>query len=48
MGVLLTFMFLLNMVGALWLLPALAHFLIKPEKFVAKEEKRVSKIVTAQ
>ncbi len=32
MGVLLTFMFLWNMVGALWLLPALAHFLIKPDK----------------
>jgi len=30
MGILLTFMFLWNMVGALWLLPALAHFLIKP------------------
>ena len=32
MGILLTFMFLWNMVGALWLLPALAHFLIKPTK----------------
>jgi len=32
MGKLLTFMFLLNMLGALWLLPALAHFLIKPNK----------------
>lgn len=32
MGVLLTFMFLWNMVGALWLLPALAHFLIRPDK----------------
>jgi predicted RND superfamily exporter protein len=31
MGKLLTFMFLWNMVGALWLLPALAHFLVKPE-----------------
>lgn len=30
MGMLLTFMFLWNMVGALWLLPALARFLIKP------------------
>jgi len=30
MGKLLTFMFLWNMVGALWLLPALAHFLIRP------------------
>jgi predicted RND superfamily exporter protein len=29
MGVLLTFMFLWNMVGAIWLLPALAHFLIR-------------------
>ena len=28
MGKLLTFMFLWNMIGALWLLPALAHFLI--------------------
>ncbi|MCG8672408.1 MAG: MMPL family transporter [Pseudomonadales bacterium] len=27
MGILLTFMFLWNMVGAIWLLPALAHFL---------------------
>jgi uncharacterized protein len=33
MGLLLTFMFVWNMVGALWLLPALAHFLIKPAKF---------------
>jgi hypothetical protein len=32
MGILLTFMFLWNMVGALWLLPALAYFLIKPDK----------------
>ncbi len=30
MGVLLGFMFLLNMLGALILLPALAHFLLKP------------------
>ncbi len=32
MGMLLTFMFLWNMVGALWLLPALAHFLLKPQR----------------
>ncbi len=31
MGILLTFMFLWNMVGALWLLPSLAAFLLKPE-----------------
>jgi hypothetical protein len=37
---LLTFMFLWNMVGALWLLPALAHYLIKPEKLVRKRRKR--------
>ncbi len=30
MGKLLTFMFLWNMVGALWLLPALANYLLKP------------------
>ena len=40
MGMLLTFMFLWNMVGALWLLPALAHFLIKPEKFVAQQQRQ--------
>lgn len=43
MGKLLTFMFLWNMIGAIWLLPALAHFLIKPEKIVAKEEKKRNK-----
>jgi len=42
MGLLLTFMFLWNMVGALWLLPALAHFLVKPEKFVAMGDQRGS------
>jgi predicted RND superfamily exporter protein len=47
MGMLLTFMFLWNMVGALWLLPALAHFLIKPEKFVEKEEQRKAKLAAA-
>jgi predicted RND superfamily exporter protein len=30
MGLMLTFMLLWNMVGALWLLPALAHYLIRP------------------
>ncbi|MBM7060910.1 RND family transporter [Pseudomonas sp. UL073] len=37
MGLMLTFMFLLNMFGALWLLPALARFLIKPEKLAGKK-----------
>ncbi|MBF7731466.1 efflux RND transporter permease subunit [Pseudomonas sp. N040] len=36
MGLMLTFMFLLNMFGALWLLPALANYLIKPEKLAGK------------
>ncbi|WP_278377845.1 efflux RND transporter permease subunit [Stutzerimonas kunmingensis] len=36
MGLMLTFMFLWNMVGAIWLLPALARFLIKPEKLRQK------------
>ena len=43
MGKLLTFMFLWNMVGAIWLLPALAHYLIKPEKLHAKEKKKQEK-----
>jgi hypothetical protein len=37
MGMLLTFMFLWNMVGALWLLPGLAYFLVKPEKITQNE-----------
>jgi uncharacterized protein len=44
MGMLLTFMFLWNMIGALWLLPALAHFLLKPEKLLALEQQRLSKL----
>ena len=40
MGMLLTFMFLWNMVGALWLLPALANVLIKPSTFAKSEKKR--------
>ena len=36
MGLMLTFMFLWNMVGAIWLLPALARFLIRPEKLAGK------------
>jgi predicted RND superfamily exporter protein len=33
MGILLAFMFLLNMLGALVLLPALAHFLLPDARF---------------
>ncbi|HSR62496.1 MAG TPA: MMPL family transporter [Gammaproteobacteria bacterium] len=35
MGILLMFMFLVNMLGAIFLLPALATFLLKPEKSAA-------------
>ncbi|PID43095.1 MAG: RND transporter [Proteobacteria bacterium] len=36
MGILLFFMFIWNMVGSLWLLPALARFLLNPEKMIAR------------
>ena len=36
MGILLGFMFIWNMVGALVLVPALAHFLLKPKSILAK------------
>ncbi len=36
MGFLLFFMFLWNMIGSIWLLPALARFLLRPEKMLAK------------
>ena len=36
MGILLFFMFIWNMVGSLWLLPALARFLLRPDKMAAK------------
>jgi uncharacterized protein len=40
MGILLTFMFLWNMIGALWLLPALARFLLKPDEARARAKAR--------
>lgn len=39
MGILLFFMFLWNMVGSIWLLPAMARFLLRPDKMVAKSKK---------
>ncbi len=36
MGILLFFMFIWNMVGSIWLLPALARFLLRPDKMAAK------------
>ena len=36
MGILLFFMFLWNMIGALWLLPAMARFLVRPKVVAAK------------
>jgi predicted RND superfamily exporter protein len=38
MGLLLGFMFLWNMLGALILLPALAHFLLKPSQLVSEKD----------
>jgi len=43
MGILLFFMFLWNMVGSLWLLPALARFLVRPDKMAAKEKAKLAK-----
>ena len=43
MGVLLAFMFLWNMLGALILVPALAHFLLKPSKVAQHSEQAVGK-----
>ncbi len=40
MGVLLVFMFLWNMIGALWLLPALACYLVNPARLAAKGPRR--------
>jgi predicted RND superfamily exporter protein len=40
MGILLTFMFLLNMLGALILLPALATFILKPQQIIARHKKQ--------
>lgn len=47
MGVLLTFMFLWNMLGALILLPAIACFILKPEEIIARYKKRNGDIMPA-
>jgi predicted RND superfamily exporter protein len=39
MGILLVFMFIWNMLGALILLPALATFILKPEQIIARHKK---------
>jgi len=43
MGILLTFMFMWNMIGAIWLMPAFCCFLIKAERVQAKKEKKEKK-----
>lgn len=40
MGILLTFMFLWNMLGSLILLPALATFILRPERMIARHKRR--------
>ncbi|WP_061242266.1 RND family transporter [Ectopseudomonas composti] len=49
MGLLLAFMFLWNMLGALILLPALAHFLLKPERLAtaSREQQAPSGLTSA-
>jgi hypothetical protein len=42
MGLLLAFMFIWNMLGALILVPALAHFLLKPTRIVGLMPEAVS------
>jgi predicted RND superfamily exporter protein len=42
MGLLLAFMFLWNMLGALILLPALAHFLLRPSRSVSAQAATLS------
>ena len=45
MGILLTFMFIWNMIGAIWLLPALCCFFISPERVVTKKiNKEIKKV----
>lgn len=43
MGILLFFMFIWNMIGSIWLLPALARFLLRPDKMVARAKSAESK-----
>jgi predicted RND superfamily exporter protein len=40
MGILLFFMFIWNMIGAIWLLPAMARFMLNPEKMAKKALKK--------
>ncbi|WP_430461999.1 efflux RND transporter permease subunit [Thalassolituus sp. LLYu03] len=47
MGILLTFMFLWNMLGALILLPALARFLLRPDRIIARHKKRHGEVPPA-
>jgi len=48
MGILLTFMFIWNMVGSLILLPALSRFILKPESIIAKHKARHGDVSPAE
>lgn len=48
MGILLTFMFLWNMFGALLLLPALSRFVLKPERIIAKHKAKHGNALPAE
>jgi len=47
MGILLTFMFLWNMIGALLLLPALSRFLLRPDVIIAKHKEQHGEVKPA-
>ncbi|MBU1362463.1 MAG: MMPL family transporter [Gammaproteobacteria bacterium] len=48
MGILLAFMFIWNMLGALLLLPALAHFLLRPAAVASSDEPNVLMVATPE
>jgi hypothetical protein len=48
MGILLTFMFIWNMVGALVLIPSLSHFLLRDVSARAMEKKTRRKLGTEE
>ena len=47
MGILLAFMFLWNMLGAMILLPALAYFLLPQQRLAAIDERSETSVNTA-
>lgn len=48
MGILLTFMFVWNMIGALFLLPALARYVLRPEVIIRKHKEKHGELAPAE